>query len=152
MQDLIVVVFGWVKARLAWSEAHSPGWRCCVVGWCGLLHEPSSSNSAVLYIVPLLHPSPLSVVGKYVRQKHFSSSPSLCTGVTSVFQIPSSLPSVHMLAFATGNLVQSSLTAVFTLIRDCLSLRPDLKTACTPMQLLTSSCWFSSQAASSDGP
>ena len=54
----------------------------------------------------------------------------------SFLWISTSLPNVYLFTFATGNLIHhtfsSSLTAVFTLINDCLSLWPDLKTVRTP--------------------
>ena len=56
------------------------------VAICGSLHGPFSSTSAVLYIILLLHPSPLHVVVcKRVQQYHSFGSPSLHIGILSIF-------------------------------------------------------------------
>ena len=73
-----------------WATIQVEGIR--IVAICGSLHGPFSSTSAVLYIILLLHPSPLHVVVcKRVQQYHSFGSPSLHIGILSIFPLKAQL-------------------------------------------------------------
>ena len=75
---------------------------------CVSLPKLSSSSNVVPYISPLLNPSPpCVVVDKHAQQFHYScsSSSQQIDALHPFFQIPASLPSIHMVTLTTRNFI-----------------------------------------------